>query len=541
MGCNEMSQTNCSSDEKPYHKIFLSSYAIDKFEVTAEDFKKCIDSGFCNNENMAQFSSFEDSSNCNAGAPGKEKHPVKCVNWYGARRYCEWVGKRLPTEAEWEKAARGTDERIYPWGDEVPSCDYAIMLGESGSGCDTEDSFEVGSKEIGKSYYGLYDMAGNVWEWVSDYYKSDYYAFHPFLNPIGPYFGNNKIMRGGGASSNNDLLSYKRQSVGPTSIAKYYGFRCAKSIDNIKKGAICTGQTNCYNDTAQSVCPTNEQDFYGQDVQYYLLGKCNQRSYTLFETATDEIIIDDATGLQWQRKLPETYSGCTKGSPAGSSCTWQQAINYCDGLTYGGYADWRLPTVAELRILSDYSKHDFAIDTAVFNGINLNYFWSSSSSLINVAAAWLVNFSDGGAFDFGKENNGVHAICVRGNAAPVANFKESSLEGKTIITDSSTGLLWTKENTAHKMWKDALNYCESLIYAGFNDWRLPNINELSTLVDYSLVNPSSDFPEIPSSMFWSSSSYASDVKNVWGISFYSGGVSSIEKSNTINFYAICVR
>lgn len=540
MGCDEVSQTNCDSDEKPYHKIFLSSYAIDKFEVTAEDFKKCIDSGFCSNENMMQFNSFEDSVNCNAGAPGKEKHPVKCINWYGARRYCEWIGKRLPTEAEWEKAARGLDERIYPWGDEVPSCDYAVKLGDSGSGCDTGDTFEIGSKEIGKSYYGLYDMAGNVWEWVSDYYKSDYYSVSPIINPIGPYFESNKIMRGGGAaSSNSDLLSYKRELVEPTSIAKYYGFRCAKSIDDIKKGAICTGQTNCYNDTVQSVCPTNGQDFYGQDVQYYLLGKCNQRSYTLFEIATDEIIVDDATGLQWQRELPESYSGCTVGEPAGLRCKWEEAVNYCETLNYGGYEDWRLPSINELASITNYGKNNPSIDLSVFPNIPSWPLWSTSVYYHDSDYAWNVWFEDG-VSSANIKTSSYYVKCVRGETFPSKIFTEFTLAGKVVFSDSTTNLVWTKEIVSGKTWKDALSYCETLDYAGYTDWRLPNIYELRTLINNEKANPASDYSELNTDYsFWSSTTSVDNKNEAWEILPGSGNILKTFKTGSEG--AICVR
>src|SRR5574338_706593 len=102
----------------------------------------------------------------NWGVAGKEKHPINGVNWYQAKKYCEWKGKRLPTEAEWELAARGDDGRMFPWGNDTPTCNHVVS-----DSCGTSGTGPVGSKPLGDSPYGLHDMGGNVLEWCSDYYK----------------------------------------------------------------------------------------------------------------------------------------------------------------------------------------------------------------------------------------------------------------------------------------------------------------------------------------------------------------------------------
>lgn len=199
MGCNEAVDTRCEYNEYPYHAVVLTDYKIDKYEVTVAQYQQCISSGACNwTEN--HYTTNTDISLCNLGATGKEHHPMNCVSWYGANAYCQWIGRRLPTEAEWEKAARGADGRKYPWGNTpTVSCDYAVMddPNAGGYGCGTDGTMPVGSKPNGASPYGVYDMIGNVDEWVNDWHDDTYYASSPTNNPTGPETGTSGILRGG--------------------------------------------------------------------------------------------------------------------------------------------------------------------------------------------------------------------------------------------------------------------------------------------------------------------------------------------------------
>lgn len=168
---------NCSNNESPYHQVTVPSFKIDVYEVTNSHYIQflnahgnvCFPSDVCVRPEPARFK-LSESTGVWSVDTGFENFPISGVSWYGAKAYCQWVGKRLPTESEWEFAARGTDERIYPWGDESLSCDYAQYC-FCGSGA---EEIAVGSKPLGMSPYGLFNMAGNVQEWVEDDWHDDY-------------------------------------------------------------------------------------------------------------------------------------------------------------------------------------------------------------------------------------------------------------------------------------------------------------------------------------------------------------------------------
>jgi formylglycine-generating enzyme required for sulfatase activity len=169
--------TEAGSNEKPQHTVYLDGYWIMQTEVTKDQYQKCVAAGQC--------------AEPGCRGTGQGNHPVVCVSWQDAVNYCAWAGCRLPTEAEWEKAARGTDGRKYPWGDDAPDCDKAQYGACAGT------TVAVGSKPAGVSPYGALDMAGNVQEWVADWYDGGYYARSPGQNPPGPDSGSSRVVRGG--------------------------------------------------------------------------------------------------------------------------------------------------------------------------------------------------------------------------------------------------------------------------------------------------------------------------------------------------------
>jgi formylglycine-generating enzyme required for sulfatase activity len=205
-------------DEQPARKVYVDAFFMDKYQTSVGKYGTFLEATA--REAPADWDVMNKSMH--------QKRPVVNVDWTDADAYCKWAGKRLPTEAEWEKAARGTDGRTYPWGNELPTDFHANMKKEIWN--NHVVLTPVGMFENGKSPYGIYDMAGNVWEWVSDWYSQDYYKVGPLKNPTGPSTGSYKVVRGGSwGSSPKDLRSSDRESRLPSFGGLGTGFRCAKT------------------------------------------------------------------------------------------------------------------------------------------------------------------------------------------------------------------------------------------------------------------------------------------------------------------------
>jgi formylglycine-generating enzyme required for sulfatase activity len=236
MGCasSNPAENGCNvyewqSPELPLHTVNLSAYYIDKYEVTNARYKACVDAGGCTAPNDV-------NSRTRApyyGTITYADYPVINVNWNQAVAFCTWEGKRLPTEAEWEKAARGSsDMRKYPWGNEAPDCtrlNYIHYNGSSYEYC-VGDTSAVGSYPSGASPYGVMDMAGNVWEWTADWYDGSYYSNSPASNPQGPATGSYRVLRGGSWLDDDAYVrSASRLYSVPGNWLGSVGFRCART------------------------------------------------------------------------------------------------------------------------------------------------------------------------------------------------------------------------------------------------------------------------------------------------------------------------
>jgi len=213
MGCNPKTDTECQDDENPEHMVSVDAFSIDVTEVTQAQYALCVASGVCT------------LPYCAWDACTAPNLPIACVYREQAMDYCAFVGEELPTEAQWEKAARGTDGRKYPWGNADVACDLANL-----SGCGDGGVLSVGSLPHGASPYGALDMAGNVVEWTLDVYDSSYYARSPLANPSGPgaTTASSFVGRGGGWRSDDSWQrAGARDSYDPLYVRDSMGFRCS--------------------------------------------------------------------------------------------------------------------------------------------------------------------------------------------------------------------------------------------------------------------------------------------------------------------------
>ena len=224
-------------DEEPVHEVYLSDYWIDFHETTAKDFSIFLNSHKEDAPRYLETGGAVTIQIVNGNYQprlGLDQYPANRISWYGATAYCKSLGKRLPTEAEWEKAARGVDQRTFPWGEEHPMYGKATFrrkLPKLGF----KAMEPVDSLPEGRSPYGLYHMAGNVWEWVNDWYQDDYYEHSPEHNPKGPNEGKTKVLRGGNWYYKAYYLrTTYRFNEKPDKFKVWQGVRCASDATNTK-------------------------------------------------------------------------------------------------------------------------------------------------------------------------------------------------------------------------------------------------------------------------------------------------------------------
>ena len=300
-----------------------------------------------------------------------------------------------------------------------------------------------------------------------------------------------------------------------------------------------TGQTKCYDDTQEIACPQPGEPFYGQDAQYI----CNPQSYT--SLAGGIIVQDNVTGLIWEVKQnKDDTPNYTNPHDADNTYTWYNGSNGTPGdgtdtldfiaalnsSKFGGYSDWRLPNIKELHCIVDHSAFDPSINKTFFPNTMADPHWSSTIDAGTPDYAWVVFFAAGSMYSELKSYNWYVRAVRGGQCGSLDNFVDN---GDGTVSDSDTGLMWElktdddgnrdKDNVYN--WEEALSYCEKLDLAGYNDWRLPNMNELQSIVDYSRHHPCI-YPifSAVSSNYFSSTTYVDDPNYVWNADFKNVGI-----------------
>ena len=315
-----------------------------------------------------------------------------------------------------------------------------------------------------------------------------------------------------------------------------------------------TGQTKCYDDEWNEInpCPSPGQPFYGQDANY---APCNPHSYTLL--AGGIMVQDNVTGLIWEVKQDKddtpnyinphdadntyTWYDGSSGTPGDGTDTLD-FIAALNSSQFGGYSDWRLPTVMELFFLVDRNSYNPSINTTYFPNTVSSYYWSSTTIAGYPGHAWDVYFLDGYVGSRSAKSNDHSVRAVRsGQCGSFDNFIDN---GDGTVTNTDTGLMWQQDTAPDTYsWGEALSYCENLTLANYTDWRLPNVNELQSIVDYSTYDPSINttfFPNTVSDDYWSSTMYAYGPYFAWLVHFYYGAVSYDYGSN-YGYYVRAVR
>jgi hypothetical protein len=314
----------------------------------------------------------------------------------------------------------------------------------------------------------------------------------------------------------------------------------------------------CYSAVTQITCPGPDENYFGQDAHYGwdLFVAPDQRFLKSEPVNGQPVVYDNFTATQWQG-CPAGLTGgsCNQGSV--SPKTWSGAISYCNTLDWGGYDDWRLPAIEELLKIVDAGSSKPAIDMGTFPGTPSQWFWTSTVDQSNPQnSAWYVDFNYGSTLTYYQPDNTTRAVrCVRGATASAADFsKNLNIPDEPVVSHNNTGLMWqgclagqsgedcTGGSLSSVVWKSSLRYCNTLNWGGYDDWRLPNRNELLSIVDFARGLPSINptvFPNTPSESCWTSTTQISDPSYGWLINF---GYGRIDYASKPYVYRVrCVR
>lgn len=317
-----------------------------------------------------------------------------------------------------------------------------------------------------------------------------------------------------------------------------------------------TNQRACYSLSSEIECPREGEDFYGQDAQYGwdVSNDSSLRYHRDLSVGDEPVIVDSVTSLVWQGCAAGYHSGdCSDGNAV--SMSWTDSVEYCDGLEWGGYSDWRLPDEYEMESILDHGKHEWSFDEDVFQNGHVLWVWTSTSHVnvdgyyAYVSMLWGMNYFD----DVDAEKG---ARCVRGAVNGIDGDRYSLVDGADpVVLDVVTGLSWqgciagmggkgcSMGTPVVSGWKDALSYCSNLEWGGYSDWRLPSVVELRSIVDNGMASPSINgvvFIDTLTSQYWTSTThYPAEDKIAWSVSFSTGGASSSQKSKSLNIR--CVR
>ena len=308
------------------------------------------------------------------------------------------------------------------------------------------------------------------------------------------------------------------------SCAKGYIWDAAHNIcaeKALSLGKICTGQTSCFDSSAATECPAYGEALFGQDAQYAQAGFCTNRKLEITGSGDELIATEKYTHFVWQGVSSESYQ------------TWANADKYCMNSTYGGATDWRLPTPVELLTIVDLSRNNPAVDENF--AVSGNYFWATEDKKQS-GNAWKV--SGLGIIQSVAKTKKNFVICIREyNKETNSNRFES--HGET-VTDNDSSLMWQMHPVASRTWSEALSYCEDISTDDKFDWRLPNRNELASLVNYTKKSGvSSDFPGMADKIFWTSTSAFDETDKAWTVDFNTGTIDKAAKSDAQ--YILCVR